>query len=1164
MKRLLLIFSFLLAFYVNGQTYEVLTVSSGYTDDVIANGSGAANASSTIGVDDANFAYISQDFVSPAGATAPAGALPTNGTVTSSVAGLTHQFGDYSANNSLRLPNTNQNGTLIFMNQVQATELYFLVTSGSGSSVVSAQIQFTDGTNQLVTGLNVPDWYNGVNPPVELQGVGRVNRNNSVIETPFNNPRVYRMSVAVSAANQIKFISGVQFTKTSGSGVANIFTASAQLLDSCPAPDGLTATSVSTDQATIQWNTPVIAPGSYEYYYSTSNTAPNSGTTPSGTETGTSTTLLGLASTTAYYVWVRSVCSGTETSGWAGPLLVETEMCPVSEQCSYTVNMTDTWGDGWNGNSMDFIQNGIVVANVTLTSGSNGSQTVYLCDNVPFTIHWNDGSFEGEVGMTVVSNVIGQTVFTLNSGSGSLSGSDIFTGLSECSNSCAGPTDLAVSLDSVTATATVTWTAGASETEWQVLVLPAGSPYPFNQTGAVVNTPSFDINNVTSLTDYDIYVLSVCGPGDTSYWTGPLLLEVGLLNDECAAASFLPVNSDDTCTQVVTVQFDGVTVSSEPDDCASQNSGDIWFTFTASSTVHQIEMVNPNPGNLEGDFDEVILTLYDGSCGSLTALYCTAVNNILATDLQPGVSYLVRVTDNTPANNADTIFDLCVNTPTLPANQDSFDCSIRTINSDFETPVVNGIYPPQVEQYLVQGWRTTAADGLIEVWPDPNYWTTPVTPAYSGNQFIELNANAVGGVYQDYNTPASTTFTFGFAHRGRSGTDTCEVLTGPPGGPYVSIGTYSTGNTSWSYYTGTHTTPDNQPVTRFIFQAVSTSGGNPTVGNFLDAISFTANNGIITDNPLTIECEDVNVSLQANGGGSWVVMPGNPSETVIANPDSNNTTVSGFTVPGTYYYEWAGAYCSSVLEIVFDAYVVEFSYDVDALCYDEASVMPTLADGFSMGGTFSAENGLVIDPVTGEIDVVASTPGTYTVTYDLPDTIVTNCDTTYSVPFTIYPPVNVAIEEGCVGVAYMLTAVPTNTTDLTNVTFEWSGPMGFAESTQEVQAIYEGDYTVVVTSADGCVTSTTATVESTYCAIPQGISPQGDEFNQSFDLTGLNVSKIEVFNRLGTEVYSETEYSNQWHGQTDKGELLPVGTYFYVLYFSDDKETMTGWVYVNY
>src|SRR5688500_16208195 len=86
------------------QTYTPVALT-GFTADVIANGSGPAAASTTNDVDASGYAFVAQDFVNPAGQSAAGVTLPNSGTITSAVTsppGLTFQLEPYTANNSLR------------------------------------------------------------------------------------------------------------------------------------------------------------------------------------------------------------------------------------------------------------------------------------------------------------------------------------------------------------------------------------------------------------------------------------------------------------------------------------------------------------------------------------------------------------------------------------------------------------------------------------------------------------------------------------------------------------------------------------------------------------------------------------------------------------------------------------------------------------------------------------------------------------------------------------------------------------------------------------------------------------------------------------------------------------------------------------------------------
>jgi gliding motility-associated-like protein len=95
-----------------------------------------------------------------------------------------------------------------------------------------------------------------------------------------------------------------------------------------------------------------------------------------------------------------------------------------------------------------------------------------------------------------------------------------------------------------------------------------------------------------------------------------------------------------------------------------------------------------------------------------------------------------------------------------------------------------------------------------------------------------------------------------------------------------------------------------------------------------------------------------------------------------------------------------------------------------------------------------------------------------------------------------------------------------------------------------------------------CTEIYTLNLELAICEIPRGISPNGDQLNDAFDLSNFDVAKLEIFNRYGQQVYAHSNYTTEWHGQADNGNELPTGTYYYMVQFKDG-ESKTGWVYIN-
>src|SRR5690554_4806472 len=134
--------------------------------------------------------------------------------------------------------------------------------------------------------------------------------------------------------------------------------------------------------------------------------------------------------------------------------------------------------------------------------------------------------------------------------------------------SCLSPSDLVVA-SVASNTADISWTAGDTETDWNISWGTPGYTPGLDDEGTdiVSTTPAYQITSLDANTEYEFYVQADCG-GDESTWTGPVSFTTA-----CLAAD-LPFTQD----------FESVTTPNIP-DCASLevNNGYAWTTTSTSS-----------------------------------------------------------------------------------------------------------------------------------------------------------------------------------------------------------------------------------------------------------------------------------------------------------------------------------------------------------------------------------------------------------------------------------------------------------------------------------------------------------------------------------------------------------------------------------------------------
>jgi gliding motility-associated-like protein len=246
--------------------------------------------------------------------------------------------------------------------------------------------------------------------------------------------------------------------------------------------------------------------------------------------------------------------------------------------------------------------------------------------------------------------------------------------------------------------------------------------------------------------------------------------------------------------------------------------------------------------------------------------------------------------------------------------------------------------------------------------------------------------------------------------------------------------------------------------------------------------------------------------------------------------------------------------------------VTGFGYSSPFCSSDSVTLqLPTLTTGFTAGGTFSSTGGLSLNGTTGEINIPNSTPGVYTITYAIAaNTATCQVAETNSTQVIIIPPVTIELTGGCQSVNYILTATPVNGSFVPETaSYSWQNTAGVEVGTTQSITVTDVDVYTVIITVDGCSTeSLPFDVTSVSCVIQKGISVNNDGLNDTFDLTGFDVKKLTIFNRLGMKVYTRNNYVDEWGGKSDDGDELPDGTYYYVIE-QRSGTVKTGWIYIN-
>ena len=316
-------------------------------------------------------------------------------------------------------------------------------------------------------------------------------------------------------------------------------------------------------------------------------------------------------------------------------------VCPVIS-CSYTLNLLDSWGDGWNGNSIDVLVDGVeALDNVTLADGAQGTETFAVSEGADVTTVWNGGgSWANEITYEIL-DTDGAVVGSGNSTTDIISGT-----ITAVCPSCPAPAGLQASLSSSTE-AVISWTETGAAAGYEIVLQIAGTGVP-TTAGTPTSSNPLTLTGLSSGTTYEVYLRADCGTAVLSSWSSPvnfttspacgdIIYDSGgstgdYSNNELITTTIFPENPGD----IVTFTFNSFNIENNWDFLTVYDGPDNTFTeigvFTGATIPDPISSTDPS-GALTFVFDSDGSVTYPGyeiltSCGPPPT--CLAPTDLIA------------------------------------------------------------------------------------------------------------------------------------------------------------------------------------------------------------------------------------------------------------------------------------------------------------------------------------------------------------------------------------------------------------------------------------------------------------------------------------------------------------------------------------------------------
>ncbi|MFD0766763.1 gliding motility-associated C-terminal domain-containing protein [Mucilaginibacter lutimaris] len=228
------------------------------------------------------------------------------------------------------------------------------------------------------------------------------------------------------------------------------------------------------------------------------------------------------------------------------------------------------------------------------------------------------------------------------------------------------------------------------------------------------------------------------------------------------------------------------------------------------------------------------------------------------------------------------------------------------------------------------------------------------------------------------------------------------------------------------------------------------------------------------------------------------------------------------------------------------------------MCIDAGKIQIVVnSHGFAGTGRFSGPG---VNPITGLFDPVASGAGKFTIAYRF--VAPNGCDALVTQDIVVNPLPTADI--GDINLLEGESVVLKPRVSGTGLTYQWVPSTGLDNPNTlnpMCSATEDVTYRLTVTTAAGCSVYDDVFVNVLKKPIVvNAFTPNGDGINDTWGIKYLDTypgNTVDIYNRQGEKVYSSVGYATPWDGRY-RGNVLPTGTYYYIINPKNGRKVISG------